>query len=349
MSIGPVMVDLRGVELLPEEREMLLHPAVGGVILFSRNYENAEQVQALSEAIHRLREPPLLVAVDQEGGRVQRFRDGFFRLPAVGRLGVLYDLDRQRALRLAQEAGWLMASEILSVGVDLSFAPVLDLDLGISTVIGDRAFHRRPAAVAELALAYQRGMHEAGMATVGKHFPGHGGVAADSHLALPEDARALVDLQMKDLIPFERLIHNGLNAIMAAHVLYPQVDAQPAGFSRRWLSDLLRGQLGFQGAIFSDDLSMGGAEWAGEYPQRARMALEAGCDMVLVCNQPEHAAQVVESLVSYNDPAAHLRLARMHGNACPAREQLLGCARYRSTTTLLEQCEAERWLDMDLE
>jgi beta-N-acetylhexosaminidase len=242
-----------------------------------------------------------------------------------------------------------MASEILSVGVDVSFAPVLDLDLGISTVIGDRAFHRRPGAVAELALAYQRGMHEAGMATVGKHFPGHGGVAADSHHSLPEDPRALVDLQLKDLIPFERLVHNGLNGIMAAHVLYPQVDTQPAGFSRRWLSGVLRGELGFQGVIFSDDLSMGGAEWAGDHPQRARTALEAGCDMVLVCNQPEQAAQVVESLAAYNDPASHLRLARMHAGACPPRTRLLDCTRYRSTTVLLEQCEAERWLDMDLE
>jgi beta-N-acetylhexosaminidase len=349
MSIGPVMLDVHGLELLPEERDLLLHPAVGGVILFSRNYASVEQVRALASAIHRLRQPPLLVAVDQEGGRVQRFRDGFFRLPPVGQIGVLYDADRQRALHLAQEAGWLMASEILSVQVDLSFAPVLDLDLGISTVIGDRAFHRRPAVVAELALAYQRGMHEAGMATVGKHFPGHGGVAADSHHSLPEDPRALVDIELKDLIPFQRLVHNGLNGIMAAHVLYPQVDSQPAGFSRRWLSTVLRGQLGFQGAIFSDDLSMGGAQWAGDPPQRARMALDAGCDMVLVCNQPEHAAAVVESLLAYDDPASHLRLARMHAGACPAREQLLGCTRYRRTATLLEQCQAERWLDMDLE
>jgi beta-N-acetylhexosaminidase len=349
MSIGPVMVDLCGLELLPEERDMLQHPAVGGVILFSRNYESAEQVHALASAVHRLREPPLLLAVDQEGGRVQRFRDGFFRLPPVGRFGALYEIDRQRALHLAQEAGWLMASEILSVGVDLSFAPVLDLDLGISTVIGDRAFHRRPAVVAELAQAYQRGMHEAGMATVGKHFPGHGGVAVDSHQSLPEDQRALVDLELQDLIPFERLIHNGLNGIMAAHVLYPQVDAQPAGFSHRWLTGVLRGQLGFQGVIFSDDLSMGGAEWAGDHPQRARMALEAGCDMVLVCNQPEHAAQVVESLAGYSDPAAHLRLARMHAGACPPRKQLLDCRRYRGTAALLEQCQAERWLDMDLD
>lgn len=349
MSIGPVMVDVQGLELSAEERELLQHPAVGGVIMFSRNYDCPEQLQQLARAIHKLRQPPLLIAVDQEGGRVQRFRDRFFRLPPVGRFGEMYRQDRGKALALAHEAGWLMASEVLSVGVDLSFAPVLDLDLGISTVIGDRAFHRRPEAVTELALAYQRGMHEAGMATVGKHFPGHGGVAVDSHHALPEDDRPLVDLEMKDLIPFERLIHNGLNGIMAAHVRYPHVDSQPAGFSPRWLTDILRGSLGFQGAIFSDDLSMGGAEWAGDYPERARMALQAGCDMVLVCNQPECAARVVESLAGYNDPAAHLRLARMHGSSFPARDELLRNRRWRAAASLLEGCESERWLDMDLE
>jgi len=349
MSIGPVMADLQGLELQAEEREMLQHPAVGGVILFSRNYESAEQVHQLADDIHRLRQPPLLIAVDQEGGRVQRFRDGFFRLPPVGRLGTIYQKDHQQALRLAREAGWLMASEILSVGVDLSFAPVLDLDLGVSTVIGDRAFHRKPEVVTELALAYQRGMHQAGMASVGKHFPGHGGVVADSHHSLPEDERSLADLQMKDLIPFERLMHNGLNGIMAAHVLYPQIDSQPAGFSKRWLTGVLRQMLGFQGVIFSDDLSMGGAEWAGDHPQRAHMALQAGCDMVLVCNQPEQAARVIESLSDYNDPAAHLRLARMHGAAFPDRNTLTACQRWQSATALLEQCEPERWLDMDLE
>ena len=349
MSIGPVMLDVRGLELLPEERELLQHPAVGGVILFSRNYASIEQVQQLASDIHSVRKPPLVIAVDQEGGRVQRFRDGFFRLPPVGGFGAIYDKDRDRALHLAREAGWLMASEILSVGVDLSFAPVLDLDLGISAVIGDRAFHRRPVVVAELALAYQRGMHEAGMASVGKHFPGHGGVAVDSHHGLPEDPRELVDLEMEDLVPFERMIHNGLNGIMAAHVLYPQVDSQPAGFSARWLTDVLRGTMGFQGVIFSDDLSMGGAEWAGDHPARARMALEAGCDMVLVCNQPECAIQVVESLAAYNDPAAHLRLARMHGSAFPPRRQLLSGTRWREAVALLEQCQDEPWLDMDLE
>ena len=348
MSMGPVMVDVQGLELMPEESELLRHPAVGGVILFSRNFESPQQLRRLTEHIHSLREPPLVIGVDQEGGRVQRFRDGFFRLPAAGRLGAFYRADRRRSLALAREAGWLMASEVLSVGVDLSFAPVLDLDLGISAVIGDRAFDRRPAVVAELALAYQHGMHEAGMASVGKHFPGHGGVEVDSHLGLPQDERALVDLQTQDLIPFERLIHNGLNGVMAAHVLFPQVDAQPAGFSRRWLYEVLREQMGFQGVIFSDDLSMGGAQWAGDHRQRAQAALQAGCDMVLVCNQPEHAARVVESLAGYRDPASQLRLARMHATAAPERRELLGCERYRAAAARLEQCEAERWLDMDL-
>ncbi|HFD80321.1 MAG TPA: beta-N-acetylhexosaminidase [Gammaproteobacteria bacterium] len=349
MSIGPVMVDLQGLELQPEERELLQHPAVGGVILFSRNYESPQQLLALSEAIHGLRRPPLLIAVDQEGGRVQRFRDDFVRLPPAGRFGELYDSDRVRALKLAQAAGWLMASEVLSVGVDLSFAPVLDLDLGVSAVIGDRAFHRRPEVVAELAQAWQRGMHEAGMASVGKHFPGHGGVAPDSHHELPQDDRSLADLELADLIPFERLVPNGLNGVMVAHVLYPQLDRQPAGFSQRWLGGVLRQSLGFQGAVFSDDLSMGGAAWAGDYPQRATAALEAGCDMVLVCNQPERAAEVVESLAGYHEPAAQLRLARMHGSRFPERAELLASQRWRAVTAALESCESERWLDMDLE
>ncbi len=349
MSIGPVMADVQGLELQAEERDLLQHPAVGGVILFSRNYESPEQLQQLAREIHGLRQPPLLLAVDQEGGRVQRFRDGFYRLPPVGQLGALYAKGRDRALRLCEEAGWMMASEVLSVGIDLSFAPVLDLDLGVSAVIGDRAFHRAPDAVTELALAYQRGMHAAGMATVGKHFPGHGGVTLDSHHALPEDERSLADLELQDLVPFERLIHNGLNGIMAAHVLYPQVDSQPAGFSRRWLNDILRTSLGFQGAIFSDDLSMGGARWAGDYPERARAALEAGCDMVLVCNQPQHAVEVIESLAGHNDPAAHLRLARMHGSNWPERRELLASRRWQGAVSLLESCEPERWLDMDLE
>lgn len=343
------MVDLKGLELQPEERELLQHPAVGGVILFSRNYESVEQVSELSTRIHAVRRPPLMVAVDQEGGRVQRFRDGFFRLPPVGRFGELYGHDRRRALHLAREAGWLMASEVLSVHVDLSFAPVLDLDRGVSEVIGDRAFHRDPDVVTELALAYQHGMHEAGMASVGKHFPGHGGVAADSHHSLPEDPRRYVDLELEDLVPFQRLAHNGLNGVMVAHVLYPLVDTQPAGFSRAWLRQVLRRTLGFQGAIFSDDLSMGGAEWAGDYPQRAQAALRAGCDMVLVCNQPERAVEVVESLGDYHDPAAQLRLARMHGRRFPEPGKLRADERWQKAVKLLENCEPEGWLDMDLD
>jgi len=349
MSIGPVMLDVQGLELQPEEREVLQHPAVGGVILFSRNYESPEQVAKLAAEIHALRQPPLLIAVDQEGGRVQRFRDGFFRLPAIGVFAGLYDDNPGAALSLTQEAGWLMASEVLSVGVDLSFAPVLDLDLGVSAVIGDRAFHRNPEAVTELALAYQRGMHEAGMASVGKHFPGHGGVVVDSHQGLPEDERSLADLELQDLIPFARLAHNGLNSVMVAHVLYPQIDSQPAGFSRRWLTGILRDSMQFQGVIFSDDLSMGGAAWAGDYPQRAQLALEAGCDMVLVCNHPQHAIEVIESLSAYHDPAAQLRLARMHGRHFPQRHALLNSQRWQTVTTRLTRCETGDWLDMDLE
>jgi beta-N-acetylhexosaminidase len=349
MSLGPVMLDVQGLELQAEEREVLQHPAVGGVILFSRNYESPEQVAKLAADIHAVRQPPLLISVDQEGGRVQRFRDGFFRLPPVGVFAGLYDDNPRAALALAQEAGWLMASEVLSVGVDLSFAPVLDLDLGVSAVIGDRAFHRDPDVVTELALAYQRGMHEAGMASVGKHFPGHGGVAVDSHHGLPEDQRSLADLQQQDLIPFVRLARNDMSSVMVAHVLYPQVDSQPAGFSRRWLTGILRDAMRFQGVIFSDDLSMGGAEWAGDYPQRAQLALEAGCDMVLVCNQPQHAIEVIESLTDYNDPAAQLRLARMHGRKFPQRDALRNSERWQSVTTRLAHCETEGWLDMDLE
>lgn len=349
MSMGPVMLDVQGLELQPEEREVLQHPAVGGVILFSRNYASPEQVAKLAADIHAVRQPPLLIAVDQEGGRVQRFRDGFFRLPPVGVFAAMYDDNAVAARALAEHAGWLMASEVLSVGVDLSFAPVLDLDLGVSMVIGDRAFHRDPAAVSQLALAYQRGMHEAGMSSVGKHFPGHGGVAVDSHHGLPTDERSFADLEQQDLIPFARLARNGMNSVMVAHVLYSQVDSQPAGFSRYWLTGILREAMRFQGVIFSDDLSMGGAEWAGNYPQRAQLALEAGCDMVLVCNQPQHAIEVVESLSNYNDPAAQLRLARMHGRKFPQRDALRESERWQSVTARLARCETGDWLDMDLE
>lgn len=307
------MLDLRGPELAADEREMLLHPLCGGVILFSRNYRDETQLRALTHAIHELREPPLLIAVDHEGGRVQRFHQEFTSLPACGRFGGLHDEDPQSALRLAQQSGWLMAAELLAAGVDFSFAPVLDLDRGISRVIGDRGFHGDPDVVSQLARQFVRGMKAAGMAAVGKHFPGHGSVAADSHVTLPVDNRGLDEIAMSDMVPFERLIGTGLPAIMPAHVLYPAVDDVPAGFSSRWLRDILRGQLGFQGAVFSDDVNMSGAEIAGSHVDRAEAALRAGCDMALVCNNSTAAAAVLESLDAEVDPAAQVRLMRMHG------------------------------------
>lgn len=322
MSLGSVMLDLAGLEISPAEREMLEHPAVGGVILFARNYASADQVAMLVAEIHRLREPRLLVAVDHEGGRVQRFRDGFTALPAVRHLGAIYDTDRKRAKRLAEAHGWLMAAEVRAVGIDFSFAPVLDLDRGVSVVIGDRAFHSDPEIVADLAHAYMSGMARAGMAATGKHFPGHGAVEADSHIAIPVDERRYEDIYAEDILPFERMIHFGLAAVMPAHVIYPRVDPHPAGFSPFWMQQVLRTRLGFQGVIFSDDLSMEGASVAGGYVERAHAALGAGCDMVLVCNNPEAAAQVAEALTDHHNPASHARLLRMRGRPAPDRLQL---------------------------
>jgi beta-N-acetylhexosaminidase len=313
MSLGPVMLDLAGTELDAEERDLLLHSAVGGVILFARNYQSPEQMAALTAAIHALREPRLLIAVDQEGGRVQRFRAGFTRLPPAGRFGALHRHQPQRARQTAQRIGWLMAAELRAVGVDFSFAPVLDLDRGVSLVIGDRAFAHGVNTASELAIAWVAGVRAAGMAAVGKHFPGHGGIAADSHLELPVDGRALADLMIEDLVPFARLIDHGLEAIMPAHVVYPRIDPYPAGFSRFWLGDVLRGRLGFQGVVFSDDLNMAAAGAGGDYAERARAALAAGCDMLLVCNNRPAACETVAALHGHDDPAALLRLLRMHG------------------------------------
>ncbi len=313
MSLGPIMMDLRGTALEDDERTLLLHPLVGGVIYFSRNYESPEQIAALSKEIHGLREPRLLIAVDHEGGRVQRFQDGFTRLPALQLIGEHYDKDKQAGLTLAEKAGWLMAIELRAVDIDFSFAPVLDVCKGISQVIGDRSFHKDPECVADLSRAYMHGMHRAGMAAVGKHFPGHGAVKEDSHLAIPFDRRRFEDIQMDDMVSFERLIHVGLAGIMPAHVIYPAVDDKPAGFSSIWLRNILRQQLEFQGVIFSDDISMAGAEAVGGYVDRAHCALAAGCDMVLVCNNQPAAIEVLEKLNVEPDPASQSRLIRMHG------------------------------------
>jgi beta-N-acetylhexosaminidase len=342
------MIGLDGYELTREEQDLLRHPLVGGVILFTRNFQTPAQLVELNRRIHALRRPRLLVGVDHEGGRVQRFRDGFTRLPAVRPLGEVYDQDPRKALWLARVSGWLMAIELRSAGVDLSFAPVLDLDRGVSGVIGDRAFHSDPEAVADLARAYMIGMRRAGMEATGKHFPGHGSVAADSHSELPVDPRSLTELMAGDLIPFERLSHYGIAALMMAHVVYPEVDTRPAGYSRTWIRDILRRRLGFQGLVFSDDLDMAGALWAGEPDERARLALEAGCDMVLACNDRGAAVRILDRLGRWDDPVSHLRLVRMHGRNKPTRVRLGRSRHWRKAVDAVQRYDENPLLDMDL-
>jgi beta-N-acetylhexosaminidase len=348
MSLGPVMLDLNGVDITPEEREILSHPLVGGVILFSRNFASVAQLETLVGSLHEIRSPRLLIAVDHEGGRVQRFRDGFTALPAAAHFGQVYDQNPQLGDHLAEVAGWLMAVELRAVGIDFSFAPVLDVDHGVSEVIGDRAFHQDPAVVTELARAYIKGMHEAGMAATGKHFPGHGGVEADSHTAIPVDDRDYNDIYAHDILPFKRLAHQGLAAVMPAHVIYPKVDKLPAGFSSYWLKEVLRKRLGFQGVIFSDDLDMQGASVIGDsYTERASAALAAGCDMVLVCNNRAGALEVLDGLHGYTDPVAHLRLARMHGRHSITRQQLHQLRKWKDTKMVLEKYQDDPSLAFD--
>ena len=317
VQLGPVMLDLEGTGLTETDCKRLGHPLAGGVILFSRNFASLGQLAALTEAIHALRNPPLVIAVDHEGGRVQRFRDGFTTLPAMRELGWAWDHGQQHARQLAQEVGYVLAAELLAHGVDLSFAPVLDIDWRSSSVIGDRAFHSDPRVVGELARALLHGFRQAGMSGVGKHFPGHGHVGADSHHEVPVDERTYEEIEADDLAPFRRLIESGLGGIMPAHVIYPRVDDRPAGFSPVWLKQVLRGRLGFDGVIFSDDLNMEGASVAGDVTERARAALGAGCDMVLLCNNPQ-AVDVLLDKLDYAMPAVSLaRLARMHGRPLP--------------------------------
>ena len=331
-SLGPVMLDVAGTELSAAEKGILRHPLVGGVILFARNYRSPRQLCELTAAIRALRRPELLIAVDHEGGRVQRFQDGFTRIPPMRQLGAAWDRDPTAACLAASEIAYVLASELLACGVDFSFTPVLDIDSGASGVIGDRAFHADPAAIAQLCAALIAGLREAGMASVGKHFPGHGHVRADSHLAVPVDERSYAEIEAIDLLPYRALIPAGLTAVMPAHVIFPQVDAQPAGFSSKWLREILRAKLGFEGMIFSDDLSMEGASVAGGVAQRAEAALAAGCDMVLLCNAPEAAQQLLAGLrpATMNQSRAEaMRGARVP----PGLESLRENARYARAKT----------------
>ncbi|MEP7084184.1 MAG: beta-N-acetylhexosaminidase [Betaproteobacteria bacterium] len=313
-EVGPVIIDLSGPQLAAEDRERLLHPSVGGIIHFARHFESPQQLRELNAEIRALR-PRILIAVDHEGGRVQRFRDGFTLIPPMRRLGERWDTDPDGAAAEAQRLGRVIADELSQHGVDFSFTPVLDLDHGGSTVIGDRAFHRDPQAAAALGAALIGGLRAGGMASVGKHFPGHGFVRADSHHEVPIDERSYAELEADDLIPFARLIAAGLDAVMPAHVIYLAVDMQPAGYSEVWIRQILRGQLGFDGMIFSDDLGMAGAHGAGDMLARANLALAAGCDMVLVCNDLPAADALLERWET--QPAADLqrRAARMRARS----------------------------------
>jgi len=331
VTLGPLMVDIAGLELTAEDRELLLHPQVGSVILFTRNYADPGQLARLVGDIHALRRPSLIVAVDHEGGRVQRFREGFTRLPALRLLGRRADVDHAGALALARQLGWLMAAELRAVGVDLSFAPCVDLDYGVSEVIGDRALHADPARVGELAVAWMHGMRDAGMAAVAKHFPGHGAVVADSHIALPVDRRELADLD-GDLAPYRVLIANALPAVMVAHVVFPHIDPRPASLSARWIRGVLRGDLGFDGAVFADDLSMAGAAAFGAIEERAALAIEAGCDVLPVCNDRAQVARLLERPGARVEPVSAMRLVRLHGRAMPPLAELQADRRWQGAS-----------------
>ena len=305
---GVVMLDLKCLIVEIEERQLLTHPQVGGVILFSRNYASVAQLEDLIASIKQCNDH-LLVAVDQEGGRVQRFRDQFLTLPELRTIGVEYEKDPEQGIAAAKLCAWAMAAELMQYGVDISFAPVLDLFDVNSPVIKERAFSDDGATVGEIGLAYIEGMQDAGMAATGKHFPGHGMVLADSHTELPTDMRSLDEIRENDLIPFAKCIQS-LDAIMPAHILFPEVDEHCAGFSKVWIDDLLRAELGFDGVVFSDDLTMNAAHTAGTITERADLALAAGCDMVLVCNQPEQAAELVSYLDEKQQPGNY-RIASM--------------------------------------
>lgn len=329
LPIGPVMIDITGTTLSQYDKEKIAHPNTGAIILFSRNYDTPEQVAELNQQIKAARPGPILIAVDQEGGRVQRFQNGFTRLPPAASYA--------ENPELTEDAGWLMASELLSYGVDFSFAPVLDIDCGVSEIIGNRSFSQDAEQACQLTSLYRKGMRSAGMAAIGKHFPGHGAVALDSHLTLPVDNRDFDSLYEKDILPFKQLINEGLEGIMPAHVVYPAVDELPAGFSAIWINEILRKQLGFNGTVFSDDLSMEGAAIVGDFSERARLAQQAGCDMILVCNNETAAEQVLDATPIEKNQLREQRLLAMLGKSMLNIQQLKNSSKWQTISQQLSK------------
>lgn len=313
-QIGCLVIDIEGTQLSAEDKDVLTHPLVGGFILFARNYESPSQLSALVKSIRTTKKSPILIMVDQEGGRVQRFKDGFTRLPPAASFGEIYAENPDEGIKSARLSGKLMASEILAAGIDFSIAPVLDLNKPICKVIGDRAFHHTTQGVIELATAYMHGMREAGMASIGKHFPGHGSVSVDSHTGMPVDERTFAELEQEDLYPFTALIQRGIDAILASHVIFPAIDKMPAGYSRYWLTDILRNKLKFNGPILTDDLSMEGANISSNYAERVTLAREAGCDLALLCNSRAGVAQVLDNVSCSTNSVPYEKWHVLKGN-----------------------------------
>lgn len=341
-SLGPLMIDLKGTGLDAEEREWLRAPAVGGVILFTRNFADLEQLGRLVGEIHSARNPPLLVAVDHEGGRVQRFRRPFTELPPMRALGHLHDRDPDEALRAARALGWLMAAELRALDIDLSFAPVVDLDLGLSEVIGDRALHADADSVSTLTAEFSAGANAAGMAVTAKHFPTHAGARADSHTTLAVDGRDLRQLT-DDIAPYRYLIAAGLESVMVGHVIFPAVDPLPASLSPYWMREQLRARLEFDGAVLSDDMSMAGADVGSDCQQRILASLQAGCDMVLLCNAPSEIPGAIEALATYRNPASGARLARLRGSSQTTWKELRKSDQWRAARERLDTLAAAAW------
>ena len=340
LTPGPVMLDVVGKTLNADDERRLAHPMTGGVILFARHFESRAQLVALTDSIRAIRKD-LLIAVDHEGGRVQRFRtDGFTVLPSMGKLGALWDQDVLRATNVTTAVGYVLASELRACGIDMSFTPVLDLNYGHSQVIGDRAFHRDPRVVTLLAKSLNHGLALAGMANCGKHFPGHGFATADSHVAVPVDERTLDEILSEDVAPYDWL-GMSLASVLPGHVIYPKIDSKPAGFSRVWIQEILREKLGFKGAIFSDDLSMEAARQGGTLTEAATAALEAGVDMVLICNQPDEAGKVLDALRVTQSDESKQRLERMRprGEALSWTE-LMAEPQYQQAQALLREAFA---------